>query len=265
MVQATRLRPLGRFLVLFAVVSAAGVLRADEFWKNKPRSEWSLKQTLKLLQDSPWARQEVRTILRPSSSPDVVVDRTRAHCDPDALDSAGNCTQTRLSVPRDSASSHQVEFSSVNDVIFLIRWESSTPIEDAFARLAELGERATAQYLSIPPRLPADRYVVTLKALEKATPTGTPPGAMPVDPIGPIDNDASGPRARLSAGNLSVAPVESERSGVGAAEALHFYFPREVDGAPLIPVDRPSRVTFEFRGQRFSLKTHFSLTPDMLR
>ena len=252
-------------LMLCAVFAAAGVLHADEFWKNKPRSEWSLKQTLKLLQDSPWARQEVRTILRGSSGPDLSMDRSRGHCDPDTVDAGGNCLQTRVSAPSDSSSSRQVEFSTVNDIVFLVRWESSAPVEDAFARLAELGERATAQYLSMPARMPSDRYVVTLKALEKASAIGHSPSAMPLDPIGSLENDSAGPRARLLVANLSVLPVESERSGVGAAEAVHFYFPRQVEGAPLIPPNQASRVTFEFRGQRFSLKTHFSLTPDTLR
>ena len=251
-------------LVACALLFAAAVLRADEFWKNKPRSEWTLKQTLKLLEDSPWARQEVRTILHTNSAADVAIDRTRAHCDPDALDAGGNCLQTRISVPTDS-SSHSVEFNSVNDVIFLIRWESSAPVEDAFARLAEMGERATARYLSMPPRLPADRYVVTLKALEKSTVAGRTPGAMPLDPIGSTEPDSAGARARLQVGNLRVDPLEIQHAGVGAAEAVHFYFPRLADGAPLFPPDRVSRVNFEFRGQRFSLKTHFNLTPEMLR
>jgi hypothetical protein len=265
MFRATASWPLRRLLVLCAVLFAASILHADDFWKNKPRSEWSLKQTLKLLEDSPWARREVRTLIQPGAGPDAVFDRSRTRCDPDGLDAGGNCIRPHVVAPGDSSQSHQVGFSTADDVVFLVRWESSAPIEDAFARLAELGERATAQYLSIPPRLPADRYVVTLKALEKSAYAGVPPGAMPPDPIGQIESDSAGPRARLSSGNLSAAPVESERSGVGAAEAVHFYFPREVDGAPLIPLDRPSRVSFEFRGQRFSLKTHFSLTPDMLR
>jgi hypothetical protein len=265
MFRALLLRPSRILFALSALLVVAGILRADDFWKNKPRSEWSLKQALKLLQDSPWARQQVRTILRPNSGADAVFDRSRAHCDPDALNPNGECVQTRVMPPSDSSRSREVEFSNLNDVVFLVRWESSAPIEEAFTRLSELGERATAQYLSMPPRLPADRYVVTLKALEKAAPTGRPPGAMPLDPIGSLENDAAGPRARLEVGNLTVVPAEAERSGVGASEAAHFYFPRLVDGAPLFPPDRPSRVTFEFRGQLFSIKTRFTLTPDMLR
>jgi len=150
-------------------------------------------------------------------------------------------------------------------VIYLIRWESSAPIEDAFARLAELGEKATAQYLSVPPRLPADRYVVTLKALERAAPVGQRPGPMPPDPFGPLEDDAEGPRARLVVGNLTVPASETERAGVGAAEAVYFFFPRSVDGAPLIPEDRESRVTLEFRGEGFFLRTRFLLSPATLR
>jgi len=265
MAGAARSQSLRLFVLFWAGIFAAGILRADDFWKSKPRSEWTLKQTLKLLQDSPWARQEVRTLIPPDSGPDALLDRFRTRCNSDALDPAGNCVQARPGPPSESSGSNPVVFSTVNDVIFLVRWESSAPVEDAFAHLAELGERATAQYLSMPPRLPADRYVVTLKALERPTTAGVAPGAMPADPIGSIDNDAVGSRAHLSAGNLSVIPVETERSGVGAAEAVHFYFPRQVEGTPLFPPDRPARVTFEFRGQRFSLKSHFSLTPGVLR
>lgn len=250
-------------LCVLTVVSSS--VYADEFWKNKPRSAWSLKQTLKLLEDSPWSRQEIRAVARSNSGPDAVYDNSRHHCDPDRLDANGDCLSTRILIPGDSSRSPQVDISFGNDVIFLVRWESSAPIEDAFAHLSEIGERATAQYLSIPPRLPADRYVVTLKALEKATAVGQPRSPMLTDPIGSLENDRTGPRARLVVGNAVVPAAESEHSGVGAAEAAHFFFPREVNGVPLIPPGRTVRVTFEFRGQRFSVRTHFSLDPETLR
>ena len=265
MYAAKRMRSSRIAVAACVLMVASSALFADEFWKNKPRSEWSLKQTLKLLQDSPWSRQEVRAVPRSSSGPDAIYDNSRYHCDPDRLDANGNCLSTRVMIPGDSSRNPQVDFSSGNEVIFLVRWESSAPIEDAFARLSELGERATAQYLSAPSRLPADRYVVTLKALEKFGAVGQPRGSMPVDPIGPLETDAGSPRARLFVGSVIVPAAESERSGVGAAEAAHFFFPREENGAPVIPPGRAAHVTFEFRGQRFSVKTHFSLTPETFR
>jgi len=265
MYAAKRPRSSRMAVALCALVAASSALYADEFWKNKPRSEWSLKQTLKLLEDSPWARQEVRAVARSTSGPDAMLDSSKYHCDPDRLDANGNCLSTRVLPPADPSRSPQVEFSSGNEVIFLVRWECSAPVEDAFLRLSELGERATARYLSAPPRLPADRYVVTLKALEKSAPVGQPRGSMPADPIGSIESDAAGPRARLVVGGVTVPAAEAERSGVGAGEAAYFFFPREENGVPILPAGRSSRVIFEFRGQRFSVKTHFSLDPAILR
>jgi len=262
---AKRSLPRRALFLLFALIPAAGFLQADEFWKNKPRSEWSLKQTMKLLEDSPWARQEVRAMPKSESEPEVVYDSSGRSCDPDGMDASRKCIAPHVLPSAGSSQSHQVEVSSGNGVIFLIRWESCALVEDAFAHLAELGEKATAEYLSAPTRLPADRYVVTLKALQKSAPVGQPPGSMSLDPIGSLENDAAGPRARLLVGNLVIPASETERSGVGAAEAVHFFFPRAVDGAPVILDDRESRVIFEFRGARFSVRTRFALPPAMLR
>ena len=253
-------------LLLLVALASSAVLHADDFWKTKPPSEWSLKQTLKLLEDSPWSRQEVRPVMRNGSGADAVVDNSRYHCDTDHLDPNGNCLSTRLGVP-DSGHGPQLDLSLENQVVFLVRWESSAPVEEAFAHLTEIGERATAQYLSVPPRLPADRYVVTLKALERPIGPGQARGSLPVNPIGSLEKDAIGPRARLVVGNVIVPAAESERAGVGAGEAAHFFFPREVNGVPLIPAGNAARVSasFEFRGQRFSVKTRFNLDPQAMR
>jgi len=257
--------PIRTLIVVCALAPAAGFLRADEFWKNKPRSGWSLKQTLRLLVDSPWARQEIQAIARPESAPDATIDGTKNHCDPDALNANGDCMQPRARIPDDSSRNPRVQFSNGNYVLFLVRWESCIPVEDAFSRLTELGERATAEYLSPPPRLPADRYVVTLKTLGRAPTIGHFTNSLPLGSISHVENGATGPRARLIVGKLVVQATEAERSGVGAAEAVRFFFPRFVDGAPIIPEEGVSRVTFEFRGGWFTVKAHFELTPATIR
>jgi len=251
-------------LLLGALAAAAGILHADDFWNRKPRSEWSLKESLKLLEDSPWARQEVRALTQ-SGAPDISNDRSRTQCDVDTLDPVGNCFPPRVRARSDYSRDNPLDSAGSDGLVFLVRWESSAPVEDAFARLVELGEHATAQYLSIPPRFPADRYVITLKAFERSSLIGGSPRSIPFDAIGSLENEASEPRARLTVGSLTVAPLESEHSGVGASEAAHFYFPRQVNGAPLFPPDRAARATFEFRGQRFSIKTHFNINPGILR
>jgi hypothetical protein len=265
MPRTQRSLPSRALILFFALIPAAGLLHADDFWKNKPRSEWTLKQTLKLLQDSPWARQEPLVMPLEAPGSGLVYDPNGIRCDPASMDRHGNCITSGARSPAGSSRSRPGDISNENPVIYLVRWESSAPIEDAFARLAELGEKATAQYLASPPRLPADRYVVTLKALERAAPVGQRPGPMPADPFGSIENDESGPRARLVVGDRAVPASETERSGIGAADAVYFFFPRTVDGLPIIPEDRESRVVFEFRGERFFLRTRFLLSPASLR
>lgn len=265
MSSAKRSLPQRALLLLCVLLPAAALLHADDFWKNKPRSEWTLKQTLKLLQDSPWARQEALVVPLAESGANLVYDNFGNRCSRDSLDPDGNCTVSRVRSSGGPLRNQSGAISTDEPVIYLVRWESSAPIEDAFARLAELGEKATAQYLSAPPRLPADRYVVTLKALERGAPVGQRPGPIPAEPFGSIENDESGARGRLIIGSLVVPASETERSGIGAAEAVYFYFPRSVDGVPVIPENRESHVTFEYRGERFFLRTRFSLSPATLR
>jgi len=265
MTRAKRSLPCAALILFCVLLPAAGLLHADDFWKNKPRSEWTLKQTLKLLQDSPWARQEPLVTPMAETGADLVYDKNGYRCNRDDLDAGGYCRVSRVRSSGGPPQNLSGAISTDEPVIYLVRWESSAPIEDAFAHLAELGEKATAQYLSAPPRLPADRFVVTLKALERGAPIGQRPGPMPAEPFGSIENDESGARGRLIIGSLVVPASETERSGIGAAEAVYFFFPRTVNGAPVIPEDRESHVIFEFRGERFFLRTRFSLSPATLR
>jgi hypothetical protein len=265
MLGATR-QPANKSWFLFCfLLLAAALLRADDFWKSKPRSEWSAQQALKLLENSPWARQEIQSIAQRDTTPDLTVDSSRAHCDPDALDPNGNCMQRRITIAKDSSRSSQVVISSGNSQIFLVRWESAEPVAEAFRRLEELGERATVAFLSAPPRLPQDRYVITVKLLKPASAArDAKPAVSPADTFGPLQDLKGNSRARLKVGDVTVLPVETERSGVGAAEAVHFFFPREAGGAPLFHPGREVRAEFEFHGERITLKTRFSLDPRTL-
>jgi hypothetical protein len=71
-------------------------------------------------------------------------------------------------------------------------------------------------------------------------------------------------RARLKTRSGETEAVEVERSGQGAAAAVHFLFPREVNGQPLLPAAK-EKVEFEFRGRYLDLKTKFEIHPDDIR
>lgn len=247
----------GRVLLAVGLlVSAVAFARPDDFWKRKPASEWTVEEALKLVQDSPWARKQAVTVLRRQSQADLSLDVGGAECDPDAIDSNGNCLQRRPSLPLDASQRREVAPTNFVSATILVRWESAASVVQAFARLAELGARASAAFQAPPPRLPSDRYVVTIKVLD--------PRGLGGDPFAGAGGGKGKSGAWLKTAHGTVAPLEAERSGVGAAAAMHFFFPRTQNDKPLLGAQRET-VEFSFQGERFALKTKFTVDVASLR
>jgi hypothetical protein len=161
---------------------------------------------------------------RESSGYSILTDTK--HCDPDAIDSGGNCLQKlRIEPPVDSSRQPDGAPRLSPSTAFLVRWESAVRVNQAFARLDELGERALAAFQAQAPRIPADRYVITVKLDQ--------PGFVGFEPFAVTPAGSPGLRATLKTRRGTVAPLEIEFTGTGTSSSVHFYFPRTVDGAPL--------------------------------
>jgi hypothetical protein len=244
---------LGAVLLLGAVLIA----RADDFWKRKPSSEWTLAQALKLVQQSPWAHQEVMpvTILQQEAS--MSIPTGTRHCDPDAIDSSGNCLQKgRVEMPVDASQQPDATPLLTPSWAVLVRWESAAPVMQAFARLQELDAKAAAEYQAHPPRLPADRYVVTVKMVQS--------GKQTIDPFAEQAEKKTEWKALLKTRRGVLEAKETEYSGAGAGASIHFFFPRVVDGAPLLGSES-ERVEFILQGAHLTVKSKFTLDPEFLR
>jgi hypothetical protein len=240
---------------LFLTVPA--VARADDFWKHKPSAQWSVAEAVKLVRRSPWAKLEVFPLPRYDTQASFSVPTGTKHCDQDAIDKNGNCLQKgRIEVPVDSSQQLDAAPILTPSSGILVRWESAAPVAQAFARLEELGERAVAEFQAPTPRLPADRYVITVK-LEQPGRTGFEPFA--VTPEGkPVL------RATLKTRRGTVAPLEVEFTGVGTNSSAHFLFPRTLEGAPLLGPGRNS-AEFALLGAGFAVRSKFTLDPESLR
>jgi hypothetical protein len=244
-------------LMLLTLISGVSfVARADDFWKHKPPAQWSTAEALKLVRRSPWAKQEVVVFLRPENQADYSIPTGLKHCDPDAIDANGNCTQKlRIEVPVDSSRKPDAAPQLSPSTGFLVRWESATPVVQAFVRLADLGESALVEFQAQAPRLPADRYVITVK-LEQAGRAGF--GPFTVTTAGKPDL-----RATLKTRRGIVAPLEVEFTGTGSNASVHFFFPRALDGAPLLEPGRDS-AEFSLQGVGFAVRSKFTLDPEFL-
>ena len=230
--------------------------RADDFWKQKPPAQWSHAEALKLVRHSPWAKVEVVVFLRRENQASYSIPTGTKHCDPDAIDANGNCLQKgRIEAPVDSSRQVDAAPRLSPSTAFLVRWESAVPVNQAFARLEELGERALAAFQAQAPRLPADRYVITVK-LEQ-------PGFVGFDPFAVTPAGSPDLRATLKTRRGTVAPLEIEFTGTGASSSVHFFFPRTLDGAPLLGPERDS-AEFTLRGAIFAVHSRFTLDPEYL-
>ena len=230
--------------------------RADDFWKRKPPAQWSHAEALKLVQHSPWAKVEVVVFLRRESQASYSIPTGTLHCDPDAIDPNGNCAQKgRIEAPVDSSRQPDAAPRLSPSTAFLVRWESAAPVQQAFVRLEELGEHTLAAFEAQAPRVPADRYVITVK-LEQPGFVGFEPFA--VTPAGSPDL-----RATLKTRRGTVAPLEIEFTGTGTSSSVHFFFPRSLNGDPLLGPGLDA-AEFTLRGAGFAMHCKFTLDPQFL-
>ena len=249
--------PVQTLLLLIALLyGVTPIIRADDFWKHKPAAQWSSSEALKLVRRSPWAKLEVVVFGEREAEAAFSVSTGTRHCDPDAIDANGNCMQKgRVEAPVDS--SRQTDAAPLIKpwAGFLVRWESAVPIAQAFARLDEIGEREAAAFQAPAPRLPADRYVITVK-LEQ-------PGRKTFEPFTVTPAGKPALVATLKTRRGIVKPLEVEFTGTGATSSVHFFFPRTLDGASLLGPGRDG-AEFTLLGAGFGIHSRFTLDADFL-
>ncbi len=243
--------------LMFLLLGLSPIARADDFWKHKPAAQWSLAEALKLVRRSPWARLEVVVFPQKETQAAFSIPTGTRHCDPDAIDQNGNCLQKgRIEAPVDSSRQMDAAPALKPWAGILVRWESAAPVAQAFARLEGLGEGGVATFQGPPPRLPADRYVITVK-LEH-------PGRKDFEPFAVTPAGEPVLVAKLKTRCGIVAPLEVEFTGAGAGSSVHYFFPRTLDGAPLLG---PGRDWAEFTlvGAGFAVHSKFTLDPEFVR
>jgi len=238
------------------ILAAAGW--AGDFWREKPASAWTDEEALKVVRDSPWAKEEhiVQPPFTVTAGTGISTQsgerRGRSRRDAD-LPPLPPEMERPPDPNRPPPLPRREDFTQAS---YLVRWESSGTVRAAFERLRELGMEASAEFQAPAPRLPDDRYVVTVKVTRPAQPGP--------DLFDGMDLGTLLDRARLKTRRGEVEPMEVERSGKGASAAVHFLFPREVKGRPLLESEK-ERVEFEFEGEQLTLKSKFEIQRDDVR
>ena len=209
------------------------------------------------MQQSPWAHQEVLPVSILQEEVAYSKPIGNQSCPPDMIDVYGNCLQKqRINLPPDPLQQVDAQPELTPSWAVLVRWESVAPVRQAFARLAALDAKAAAEYQAPPAQMPADSYVVTVKLAGSSRPI--------VDPFAARPEGNPEWQATLKTRRGVVKASETKYSGTGAGAAVHFLFPRIVEGAPLIGPE-PEQVEFVLQGARLKIKSKFTLDPALLQ
>ena len=215
---------------LLALLAAATL--AGQGWRGKPATAWTAEEAERILRDSPWSQKKEVRFARHRSAADSLPQPPQPGLPP--------LIQQRPPeriIPSDF-------------VTYVVRWESADPVVQAFARLEELGQHGTAIALGAPPRRPDDRYVVTVVTTQFSE--------MGEDLLDALDETQLRLYARLKTRAGEAVPLEVERVRGTDTAAVHFFFPREQDGRPLV-VAGIEQVEFILETRRFTLKSKFDL------
>jgi len=229
---------------LFLAVALVTPMAGEDVWKVKPPERWTADDALKVLQDSPWAQEHEVSM-------------------PWRLPQRSTYTPRTPQIP-----GHPAPWDPIptewrrQEALFLdwaryrVRWESAQPVQDAFARLVELGEELGAEFQSPPSSWPQDRYVVTVKPVR--------PPQVGREPFELLGDRRLREAARLKTYRGEVEAVEAAHSGMGANAAVHFYFPRTDGGKPIVDPGG-ERVEFKLDLRHITLKAKFRLEPEWVR
>ncbi len=199
-------------VVLISVELAAN---AGDTWKTKAPAEWTEKEAVEFLSQSPWSKEVTVWQLTGGKTNQVVRQQDRVYQD----------------APREVAATMRSEERSVEattvDARYGVRWVSADIARQAWERLRALNPALAEQFA--PPEAGPAGHVLTLRVV---TPPPEPTRAI----FAGMTVEELAKRATLkTSGKRAIPAQRAVRHGMGAAEAVSFFFAREENGAATLP------------------------------
>ena len=229
-----------------------------DFWDEKPFTEWSEQQAIKLISDSPWARQ--LTVLGSILGAGRTVGNRSSELPNVATPSGGRSSGAVMSTGTSLGASEG--FAANDPVPVYVRWLSSVSVRQALGRLGQIQSRVV--------RVVRDDNVAALQALnqkqgELAEQEMHDYQIAVIAPVMDKFDDLSvedfrGKTFLLSKRNKSKKiPLKSYTAPRDRSDGVAlFSFERLLDGRPTFGLE-DQEVEFLAEGGRITLKTSFKL------
>ena len=227
--------------VSLAILLVAVMAWASEPWKEKPYQQWDMKDTEKVMNDSPWARTIQVT---------MGIGFGNRMTPPNAGSQQGGQGQPNMppgGEPRTVDDSNGMSSSMQRTSSFEVRWISALTMRQALSRASVLDGKMTQadveRYLAKPPAT----YQLALFGPNMSAFAGATEAALMKDSY-----------LEMKSEKQKVAPisVNIEKSADGKSEAITFDFPKTENGQPTIGPDEKG-IDFVCKVKDLNLKFHF--------
>ena len=216
-------------------VTLSAVAWPAEIWNTKPVREWTREETQQFLLDSPWTHRVFvgGSLLDASAPGDTAGERS-------------GMGESSAAAGRENRDTVDVPISGHTGAPFLIEWRSARIFRWAGAHLTAL-QSQTKEVNAEP--APLVLYVLSLEG----------PDLRVFDGIAEAQLKASAYlRPKHAKAKVEPAEVRVQKAQDGRVIAVHFAFPRQMDGQPVIS-DQEKSVEFSCKAKELVLKTSFNL------
>lgn len=223
------------------ILLVAGLAWASDPWKDKPYTQWSMKDVEKVMNDSPWSRMiHVATGL---SMQNRMGTPAGAGSQPNGAPNMGQMAGG----PPTHENTNGMPSGMQRMAAFEARWVSSVTMRQALARAAildgKMSQANAERYLAKPPA----NYQIAIfgpdmSVFQAATETSL--------------TNASYLKAKKEKKKVAPVGVKFTKSGDGKVEAITFEFPKTVNGQPVIG-PKEKGVDLVCKVKDLTLKFHF--------
>lgn len=237
---SAKLRAAGCIALL--AIGSAFTLWGKDFWEDKPFTEWSQQEAMRILSESPWARTQ--TVMAGALGVAQQSNSSRVK-DLPRVQSAGTNSGAALSQAG-------VSFGAGDSVPLYVRWHSSARIRQALGRLGQLQQNVPEAEVKKFVEAPMEDYQIAV--------TGPLLDAFNQMTLSSFQEKTFLTSKKNKTKKIALknyAAPKDRQDGVAV-----FSFPRLVDGKPALSAE-DEEVEFVTQANKINLKASFKLSKMM--
>ena len=231
------------WIALLAMIGSTLTVWGKDFWEDKPFTQWSEQEAMKILSESPWARTQ--TVMAGVLGAGQQQSNSSRVKDLPRVQSAGTNSWAALS-------QSGVSFGTGDSVPLFVRWHSSARIRQALGRLGQLQQNVPEAEVRKFAEAPTDDYQIAV--------TGPMLEAFNQLSLASFQEKTFLTSKKNKAKKIALKKYEAPKDRQDGVAM--FSFSRLIDGKPAL-TSEDDEVEFVAQGSKINLKASFKIAKMM--